>query len=232
MKTLGIIGGMSWESNQTYYSLINQGVKERLGGLHSAKILLYSVDFAQVEVLQASGDWGTAAKQLCSIAQGLEAGGAEAILIATNTMHKLAEQVQSAITVPLLHIADAAGEQLRLDGRKKVALLGTKFTMEEAFYTDKLVNDYGLDVIVPSQAQREIVHKVIYDELCLGQIRQTSRVAYCEIIDDLVHQGADSIVLGCTEIPLLITADDSSAPLYDTTALHAQAAIEFMLSET
>jgi aspartate racemase len=229
MKTLGIIGGMSWESTQIYYSLINQGVKQRLGGLHSAKIILHSVDFAEIEALQATGDWQNAAAILCAIAENLQAAGADAVLVATNTMHKLANEIERVLTIPLLHIADAAGNQLRVDGRHKAALLGTQFTMQESFYTAKLKNDYGLEVLIPSAPQCEIIHQIIYQELCVGQFKRESRRVFCDIIDDLVARGADSIILGCTEIPLLIKPKDTSAPLYDTTELHAQAAVEFAL---
>ncbi len=229
-KTVGIIGGMSWESTQIYYRLMNQGVKQRLGGLHSAKIILYSLDFAEIEQLQVKGDWVGASNILRDIAHNLQVAGADAILIATNTMHKLADEVASAVNVPLLHIADATGQHLRADGRRKTALLGTRFTMEEDFYTAKLHDTYGLDVLIPNREERAAIHQIIYDELCMGQFTQAAKLVFCDIIDKLAERGADSVVLGCTEIPLLISSADTHIPLYDTTALHAQAAVEFALS--
>ncbi len=229
-KTVGIIGGMSWESTQIYYRLINQGVKERLGGLHSAKIILYSLDFAEIEQLQVKGDWIGASNILRDIAHNLQVAGADAILIATNTMHKLADEVAAAVSIPLLHIADATGQHLRVDGRRKTALLGTRFTMEEDFYTAKLRDAYGLDVLIPNREERATIHQIIYDELCMGQFTQASKLVFCDIVDKLAERGADSVVLGCTEIPLLISSADTHIPLYDTTALHAQAAVDFALS--
>ncbi len=230
MKTLGIIGGMSWESTQVYYALINQGVKSALGGLHSAKILMQSLDFAEIEQLQAAGDWQASSQVLCDAALGLQSIGADAVMIATNTMHKVADDVAAALTVPLLHIADATGEALRTDQRKNVALLGTRFTMQEAFYKQRLEQVYNMQVLLPSSTQQDLIHQVIYEELCLGEFKDSSREQYCRIIDELVERGADSVALACTEIPLLVNQSHTSIPLYDTTKIHADAAISFALS--
>ena len=231
LKTIGIIGGMSWESTVTYYQHINRSVKAALGGLHSAKVIVYSVDFADMAQRQGAGDWQGAAQDLILCAQALSKAGAEVCVIATNTMHKVVGEVASAIDIPLLHIADATGTALQNDGRRKPALLGTRFTMEEAFYRAKLERDYGLEVMTPAVTDREVIHRVIYEELCVGQLEDASREAYRSIIKKLVAQGADSVILGCTEIPLLINQGDVEVPLYDTTALHAQAAVEFALAE-
>lgn len=229
MKTIGMIGGMSWESTVEYYRIINEATKERMGGLHSARTLLYSVDFADVEEQQRSGKWDDATRMMVDIARNLESGGADLMIICTNTMHKMAQEVQEAIDIPLLHIADAAGEAVLKQGFQKVGLLGTRFTMEEDFYTGRLRQKYGLEVLVPAPAQRELVHRVIYDELCLGITKQDSRQEYIRIIASLVHQGAEAIILGCTEIGLLIKENDSSVPLFDTTYLHAVAAVDYAL---
>ena len=229
MKTIGIIGGMSWESTRTYYELINTQVKQQLGGLHSAKIALISVDFAQVEAMQAQGDWQSATQLLIDSANKLAAAGADFFLIATNTMHKVAEKVQEASPIELLHIAEATGEALVHDQRQCVALLGTRFTMEEDFYKKRLSQKFGLDVMVPSSEQREVIHRVIYDELCVGKVLDESRQRYKAIIASMVGQGADSVVLGCTEIPLLIDSSHVEAPVYDTTAIHAKAAVRMAL---
>lgn len=224
MKTLGLIGGMSWESTVPYYRLINQTVKEQLGGLHSARLLLYSVDFAQIEKLQHAGDWDTAGEVLADAARSLRAGGAELLVICTNTMHKVADAVEAASGLPLLHIADATGEQIRRAGLQRIGLLGTRFTMEQDFYRQRLSERHGLDVLVPEAGDRDTVHRVIYDELCQGVVRDESRERYRDIIDRLVAAGAQGVILGCTEIGLLVRQDDASVPLFDTTALHARAA--------
>lgn len=230
MKTVGMIGGMSWESTVEYYRLMNEAVKDRLGGLHSIKCLLYSVDFAEIEVLQRENRWQEGAELMTEAARRLEAGGADCILICTNTMHKSAPEVQAAVEIPFLHIADAAGAAVNMQGLHKVGLLGTNFTMEGDFYRGRLQQHFGLDVLIPSPQEREVVHRVIYDELCLGIIRPESRAAYCQIINTLVARGAEGIILGCTEIGLLVKPEDSAVPLFDTTRLHAFAAVDFALS--
>lgn len=229
MKTIGLLGGMSWESTVSYYTMINEGVKERLGGLNSAKILLYSVDFAEIEALQHAGDWDSAAAVLAQAAQNLEKGGADCVLICTNTMHKVAPQVGASVAVPLLHIADATGQALQQAGVTRVALLGTAYTMEQDFYKGRLNKHFGLEVLIPDAADRSAVHDIIYHELCLGQIKAASKQRYSEIIAKLKQQGAQAVILGCTEIGLLICAADSCLPVFDTTKLHAQAAVNFAL---
>jgi aspartate racemase len=231
MKTIGLIGGMSWESTQTYYRLINQKVRERLGGMHSARLLLYSVDFAEIETLQHRGDWDAAAGILASAARAVQSGGAELLLICTNTMHKVAPAVERAVNVPLLHIADATARVLRRDGITCVGLIGTRFTMEQAFYRDRL-QQQGIEVIVPDDAQREIVHTIIYEELCQGVINPDSRAAYLEVISSLASDGAQAVILGCTEIGLLIRESDTEVKLYDTTELHAEQAVALALRES
>ncbi|MDO5079043.1 aspartate/glutamate racemase family protein [Streptococcus minor] len=226
MKTIGLIGGMSWESTASYYQLINETIKEKLGGLHSAKILLYSVDFAEIERYQASGDWDKSAEVLSQIAQNLEQAGADFIVICTNTMHKVAPQIQKTISIPILHIAQATADALLENGIKKVGLLGTKYTMTQDFYKEKLF-EAGLDVVIPDQAGVEEVNRIIYDELCLGQIEESSKQAYLAIIDDLKNAGAEAVILGCTEIGLLVQQEDTDVPLFDTTEIHAQKAAEF-----
>lgn len=230
MKTIGLLGGMSWESTLTYYRAVNEGVKQRLGGLHSAKIVLYSVDFDPIEKLQHSGDWDGTAEILSDAARRIEAGGADFLLICTNTMHKVADRVAAAVKIPLLHIADATGEALRKAGIQRVGLLGTAFTMEQDFYKGRLAVQYGLDVLIPDETDRRRVHEVIYKELCLGEIRPESRQAYVAIVDRLAAQGAQGVILGCTEIGLLIRQTDTAVPLYDTTFIHAQRAVEMALS--
>ncbi|MDK9683056.1 aspartate/glutamate racemase family protein [Pseudoalteromonas shioyasakiensis] len=230
MKTIGLIGGMSWESTQSYYQLLNQGVKNKLGGLHSAKIVLVSLDFAEIAVLQQQQDWPQMAEILIKAAKQVEAAGADYLLICTNTMHKLAEQVQAAITIPLLHIADAVGENLIQHNFKKVALLGTQFTMEQDFYKQRLADKFAIDVLIPDTQGRETVHRVIYDELCKGIISPESKAEYLTIIDDLTQQGAEAIILGCTEIALLVQQSDTSVPLLDSTALHCAMALENSLN--
>ncbi|WP_396616227.1 aspartate/glutamate racemase family protein [Lysobacter soli] len=224
MKTLGLIGGMSWESTVPYYRTINQTVKEQLGGLHSARLLLYSVDFAEIEKLQHAGDWEAAGAVLADAARSLKAGGAQLLVICTNTMHKVADAVEAASGLPLLHIADATGDAIRARGITRIGLLGTRFTMEQDFYRRRLIERHGLDVLVPEPDERDLVHRVIYDELCQGVIRDESRVQYRRVMDGLVARGAQGIILGCTEIGLLVGEDDASVPLFDTTALHARAA--------
>ena len=231
MKTIGLIGGMSWESTIPYYRTINETVKQRLGGLHSAKIVLYSVDFHEIEQLQRSGDWQRAGELLAQAAQSLARAGADCIVLCTNTMHKVAPQIEAAVGIPLLHIADATGQAIRRAGLNKVALLGTRFTMEQDFYKQRLSERHAIDVVVPNEMEREVVHRVIYQELCLGQIQSESRAAYRRIMQRLVEQeAAQAIILGCTEISLLVDQSDASVPLFDTTAIHAQAAAEFALS--
>ncbi len=228
MKTIGLIGGMSWESSQTYYRLLNEQVRERLGGLHSAKVILNSVDFAEIEPLQHQGDWRGTADILVKAAQSLEAAGADFYLIGTNTMHKVAPEVQKNVKIPLLHIVDATAEALKADGITTVGLLGTKFTMEQAFYRERL-EAQGLKVLIPNEVQRNAVHEVIFKELCLGVTKSASKQAYLDIISDLDQQGAQAVILGCTEIGMLIKPTDTPVPLYDTTDLHANAAVTYAL---
>ena len=230
MKTIGLIGGMSWESTVPYYRLINEGVKQRLGGLHSARIILYSADFAEVEHLQRTGDWAAAGALLAQAALNLQAAGAEALVLCTNTMHKVADAIEAAVQIPLLHIADPTAARIRSAGFGKVGLLGTRFTMEQPFYKDRLTHRHGLQVLVPSVADRETIHRIIYEELCLGQVRDASRADYQRVMDELVAQGAQAIILGCTEISLLVKPEDAPVPLFDTTAIHAQSAVAWALS--
>ncbi|AMO56592.1 hypothetical protein GZ77_03720 [Endozoicomonas montiporae] len=230
MKTIGMLGGMSWESTSSYYTMINEGVKQSLGGLNSAKICLYSVNFSEIEQLQHQGKWGETAEILSEAAQSVQAGGADFLLICTNTMHKVAPEIEQAISIPLLHIADATAEKLKNDGVKTVGLLGTRFTMEQDFYKGRLSDRHGIDVIIPNQQQRDIVHDIIYSELCLGLVKDNSRQAYLNIINELHKQGAEAIILGCTEIALLVQQKHTSVPLYDTTAIHAEHAVQFALS--
>lgn len=229
MKIIGLIGGMSWESTVTYYRQINEAIKQRLGGLHSAKIVLYSVDFHEIERLQHAGDWDAAGAMLADAARALDAAGADVILVCTNTMHKVAPAIEAAVRIPLLHIADATAEAIKAAGVSAVGLLGTGFTMEQAFYKDRLRDRHGLDVLVPDADDRAIVHRVIYDELCLGRIVEASRAEYRRIMADLAGRGAQAVILGCTEISLLVGPQDSPVPLFDTTRLHALAAAEWSL---
>jgi aspartate racemase len=226
VKTIGLIGGMSWESTVPYYRIVNESVRERLGGLHSAKIILYSVDFFDVERLQHSGDWEAAGRLLAHAARSLEAAGADFLVLCTNTMHKVAPAIEAAVAIPLLHIADPTASVVISAGHRTVGLLGTRFTMEEPFYKDRLRERYGLQVLVPDDEEREFVHRVIYDELCLGKILPSSRRQYQRIIGNLVSQGAEAIILGCTEISLLIGPKDATVPLFDTTWIHARSAAE------
>ncbi|HEX7388196.1 MAG TPA: aspartate/glutamate racemase family protein [Castellaniella sp.] len=229
MKTIGLIGGMSWESTVPYYRQINEAVKNRLGGLHSAKIILFSVDFHGIEELQHAGDWDTAGKQLADAATALERAGAECVVICTNTMHKVAEQVQAAVSIPLLHIADPTAAAIKAADRNTVGLLGTRFTMEQDFYRARLERDHGLSVLVPEEQDRVVIHRIIYDELCLGIVKDASREQYVAIIERLVAKGAQAIILGCTEISLLVQPGDSSVPLFDTTAIHAAEAARWSM---
>ena len=231
MKTIGLIGGMSWQSTSLYYSAINEGVKQSLGGLHSAKVCLYSVDFHEIEQLQHAGKWAQTAAILAQAAQAVEAGGADLFLICTNTMHKVATEVEAAVNIPLLHIADATAKQLLADRMTKVGLLGTAFTMQQDFYKGRLSQDFGIQVLVPSEAQQAMVHEVIYQELCLGIINPASKQKYLAVLQDLFNQGAQAVILGCTEITLLVQQTDTPIPLYDTTAIHAQSAVEAALDE-
>lgn len=229
LKTIGLLGGMSWESTVEYYRALNQGVKQKLGGLHSAKIVLHSVDFGPIERLMQQGDWDKIASSLCLAAKSLENAGADFLLICTNTMHKLAPEIERSINIPLLHIADAAAEVLLLKKKKKVALLGTAFTMEQDFYREKLEVKYGLDVIIPEKSDREIVHNIIFNELCRGEILQSSAEKYLHIMQSLMAQGAEGIILGCTEIGLLVNQNDIQVELFDTTAIHANKAVQMAL---
>ncbi len=231
MKTIGLLGGMSWESTVGYYRAINEGVKKALGGLHSAKIVLYSVDFDPIEKMQHAGDWAATADALSMAAKRIEAAGADFLLICTNTMHKVAPEVQAAIDIPLLHIADATGERLLAEGVASVGLLGTAFTMEQAFYKDRLMDSFDLNVLVPNDKDRRIVHDVIYQELCLGNIVADSRKQYVRIIDELAGSGAEAVILGCTEIGMLVGQADTSVRLFDTTAIHAEQAVAWAISD-
>ena len=229
MKTIGLLGGMSWESSIEYYRIINEVVNARLGGLHSAKSLMVSVDFAEVEVLQHQGRWREAADMLVEAAKNLEKGGADFIVLCTNTMHKVADDIQANVNIPFLHIADATAQLVKDAGIQTIGLLGTRFTMEEEFYKGRLSEKYGLDVRIPHPDEREIVHRVIYEELVLGKIEPRSKAKYIEIIQSMVRQGVEGLILGCTEIGLLVDQEDSPIPLFDTTRIHAEAAVEYAL---
>jgi aspartate racemase len=229
MKTIGLIGGMSWESSIEYYRIINETAKAKLGGLHSAKSLMVTVDFAEIEKLQHEDRWDEAAQILVKCAQDLERGGADCIVLCTNTMHKLADQIIANVNIPFLHIADATAEKIVAAKIRKIGLLGTRFTMEHDFYKGRLIHNFGLDVLVPDKADRDIVHRVIYEELVQGKILDTSRAEYKRIMQSLIAQGAQGIILGCTEIELLVKQGDSRVPLFPTTQIHAAAAVEFAL---
>lgn len=229
MRTLGLIGGMSWESTAVYYRLLNEGVKERLGGLHSASLLLASCDFAPVAAMQAAGDWDRLSAALCADARRLERAGAEAIVLCTNTMHKLAPDLEAAVAIPVLHIVDATGDALARAGARRPVLLATRFTMEETFWRARLEARTGIAALVPDAAGRALVHRVIYEELCRGIVTDASRADVLAIVDALAAEGADAVILGCTEIGLLIGADDTALPVFDTTAIHARAALDFAL---
>ena len=231
MKTIGMIGGMSWESTVPYYRIVNETVRDRLGGLHSAKIALYSVDFHEIEAMQDAGDWDAAGKLLADAARAVAAAGADFIVLCTNTMHKVAPAIEAAVSVPLLHIADAAAAAIKKAGFSRVGLLGTRFTMEEAFYKDRLAERHGLTVLIPDEADRQIVHRTIYEELCLGRIVEASRAEFRRIIAGLAARSAEAVILGCTEISLLVGPEDSPIPLFDTTAIHARSAAERALLE-
>ncbi len=226
MQTIGLLGGMSWESTAGYYRAINQGIKKELGGLHSALIVLYSVDFAPIEKLQHQGDWQKTGEILGNAAQGIEAGGADFFLLCTNTMHKVADMVEAAVHIPLLHIADATGKALQYEKIQTVGLLGTAFTMEEHFYKGRLEEKFGLQVIVPGKAERQLVHNIIYQELCLGKVSPASRDIYLRTVDNLAQKGAEAVILGCTEIGMLLRKEDARLPLFDTTLIHAASAVK------
>ena len=230
MKTIGLIGGMSWESSLEYYRVINEEMKRRLGGLHSAKSLMYSVDFAEVEEMQHKGEWDKATALMVQAAKNLENGGADFIVICTNTMHKMADDIQNAVSIPVLHIADPTAEAIKAKGLTKIALLGTKYTMEQDFYRGRLIEKHGLEVLIPEDDERQTVHDVIYDELCLGDIKETSKKEYLNIIANLKKRGAQAVILGCTEIGLLIKQEDTDLPVFDTTLIHAKAAVAEALS--
>jgi len=231
MKTIGILGGMSWESTLEYYRVINEEVKSRLGGFHSARILLYSFNFAEIEALQHQGRWSEMGHLLSETARKLEQAGADFILIATNTMHKLAPMVEAALSVPLLHIVDATAEAIIKAGFTRVGLLGTRFTMEEDFYRQRLIEKYKINVLIPTPDQRDLIHQVIFRELVMGEIKEKSRLNFIRIINDLKTAGAQGIILGCTEIPLLIKPEHSPLPLFDTIAIHARRAVEWALQD-
>jgi len=231
VKTIGLIGGMSWESSALYYRLINAAVRDRLGPLHSAQMLMYSVDFAPIEALQHAGDWQGAAQVLIDAARRLQAGGADFFLIGTNTMHRVADEVSAAVDIPLLHIADATARALQQDGMRRVGLLGTAFTMELDFYRGRISDEHGIEVVVPELHDRQMVHDIIYQELCQGRIDEHSREVYLAIIDRLRAEDIDGVILGCTEIGLLVSQRDTEIPLYDTTEIHAGAAVKLALDE-
>ena len=231
MKTIGLLGGMSWESSAEYYRMINEQVRERLGGTHSARSIMLSVDFAEIEALQHQGRWDELVENMCTAARQLEQGGAQCIVICTNTMHRMAEQVQNSITIPLLHIADATAKQICSQKLQKVGLLGTEFTMKQDFYKGRLTEKFGLEVLIPDDKDCQTVHKIIYEELVSGIIREESRQQYRQIIRRLADKGAQAIILGCTEIMLLVSQDDSPVPVFDTTAIHATAAVDWALTD-
>ena len=224
-----MIGGMSWESSQEYYRIMNQAVKEKLGGFHSAQCILYSVDFDDVEKLQHQGNWESLTRLMIEAAQRVKKAGADFLVICTNTMHKMADEVQKAAQIPLLHIADVTAGSVRAKGQSRVGLLGTKFTMEQDFYRGRLKEIHGLDVLIPEEKERQVIHDILYNELCLGEVKELSREKFQSIIQNLVQRGAKGVILGCTEIPLIVRQEDYDIPLYDTTALHAQAAVDLAL---
>jgi aspartate racemase len=231
MKTIGLLGGMSWESTLEYYRVINETVKEKLGDFHSAKCVLYSVDFAELERLQHQGRWEEATELMVDAAQKVKNAGADFIVICANTMHKLADDIQNSIHMPLLHIADVTAEKIKAQGVTKVGLLGTKFTMEEDFYRKRLTQKYGLEVIIPEEAERQFIHKILYDEKSIGEMKRLSKDTFKSIIENLAARGAQGVILGCTEIPLLVDEEDYALPLFDTTLIHAQIAVEYALGE-
>jgi aspartate racemase len=230
MKIIGMIGGMSWESTLEYYRIVNEETKGRLGGFHSAKCILYSVDFAEIEKLQHESKWKEATALMVEAARRVERGGAEFIIICTNTMHLMADAVQSSIGIPLLHIVDATAEEIKRKQFDRVGLLGTRFTMEHHFYRNRLSEEHGIEAIIPPEEYRKIIHDILYNELCLGEIKNRSKEKFRKIIEDLVDRGAQGIILGCTEIPLLVNQKDYSIPLFDTTLIHSKAAVEYALS--
>ncbi|UPM55589.1 aspartate/glutamate racemase family protein [Gottfriedia acidiceleris] len=230
MKTIGLIGGMSWESSLLYYQIMNERVKEKLGGHHSAKSLLYSVDFQEIKTLQFEDRWDELTKSMIDIAKKLEKSGADCLVICTNTMHKMAKEVEDSVKIPLLHIADATAKEIVNNGIKKVALLGTAFTMEHDFYKGRLIEQFCLDVIVPNEAERKLIHNIIYEELCLGIVKEESKQVYLNIINHLIEHGAEAVILGCTEITMLISQENCSIPVFDTTRVHAESAVDFALS--
>jgi aspartate racemase len=225
MKTIGLIGGMSWESSLEYYRILNEKVKKELGGLHSAKTIMFSVDFEEIKNLQHEGEWAKLTEIMIGAAKSLEKAGAEMIVICTNTMHKMAPEVEKNISLPLIHIADATAQSIKNLKLKKVGLLGTKFTMEQAFYKNRLIEKHNIDVVVPNDEDRDLVHKIIYNELCLGNIKDSSKQEYIRIINNLIKDGAEGVILGCTEIPLLIKQEDVAIPIFDTTTIHAEIAV-------
>lgn len=227
MKTIGLIGGLSWESSREYYRIINEDVKKRLGGLHSAKCIMYSFDLEDIAKLQREGKWAESTKLMVDAAQRLELAGADFIVICTNSMHKVFDEMQKSVKIPILHIVDVTAEKIKKMGIKKVGLLGTKYTMEEDFYKGRLLKKHGIEVIIPDEKERQIVHDVIYSELCIGKINNASREEFKKIIANLVKNGAEGVILGCTEIPLLIKQEDCKVPLFDTTEIHAKAAVEY-----
>ena len=229
MKTIGLVGGMSWESSLEYYRIINEAIKEKLGGFHSAKCIMYSVDFEEIEKLQHQGKWDEATDLMIDAARRVEKGGADFVVICTNTMHKMASAVQKSINIPLLHIADVTAKKIKERGLKKVGLLGTKFTMEEDFYRMRLQEKHGLEVIIPEEEERLTIHSILYSELVMGEIKKISKEAFQKIIENLVTRGAEGVILGCTEIPLLVKQEDYEIPLFDTTTIHARAAVEYAL---
>lgn len=231
MKTIGLLGGMSWESTASYYRIINELTKQRLGGFNSAKIIMLSINFAEIETLQAQERWDEAAAILIKDAQSIERGGAKVLLICTNTMHKIANQIEQAISIPLLHIADATGAVLQKQQIKKIGLLGTRFTMEESFYKDRLQERFGIATVIPSIEERHFIHETIFQELCLGKIKETSRERFVKIIESCHQQGAEGVILGCTEIAMLVNQEHTAISLFDTTTIHAEKAVEFMLSK-
>jgi len=233
LKIIGLIGGMSWESTVPYYRQINETVKQQLGGLHSAKIILYSVDFHEIERLQQAGDWQAAGAMLADAARALERAGADFLVLCTNTMHKVASEIEAAVRIPLFHIADPTAQAITQAGFTKVGLLGTRFTMEQDFYKQRLHARYGLQVVIPAPAERDLVHRIIYEELCLGKVREPSHIEYRRVMAQLIAQGAQAIILGCTEISLLVGQQDAPVPLFDTTAIHArQAALQALAAST
>jgi aspartate racemase len=231
MKTIGLIGGMSWESTAEYYRIINRAVNERLGGHHSARLVMYSVDFGEIEDLQHRDEWEELTRLMIEAARRVERGGADLLLICTNTMHKMAGEVQESVGIPLLHIADATAEEIKRQGLTRVGLLGTRFTMEQDFYKGRLEDEYGIEVLIPGEDDRDAIHTVIYDELCHGIVRRSSRELFERVIDSLVSSGARGIILGCTEIPLLLKEEDFAVPVFDTTEIHALAAVAHALKE-